>query len=91
MPVRFSLGGDQGLAVLAIGSPVSLPVACADPEAAGEGVPTATPGRSSLQYDPSTDQYTYVWKTEKAWSGTCRVLSVHLVDGSTHRALFRFR
>ena len=27
-----------------------------------------------MQYDSASDQYTYVWKTEKSWSGTCRVL-----------------
>jgi hypothetical protein len=33
---------------------------------------TVTAGGSSLTYDPTRDQYTYVWKTEKAWAGQCR-------------------
>jgi hypothetical protein len=33
---------------------------------------TATAGDSGLSYDAATDQYTYVWKTDKTWSGTCR-------------------
>jgi hypothetical protein len=51
---------------------------------------TVTAGGSSLTYDPTRDQYTYVWKTEKAWAGQCRWLEVRLRDGSTHVANFRF-
>jgi hypothetical protein len=52
---------------------------------------TATPGASSLSYTATSDQYTYVWKTEKEWKGTCRQLTVTLLDGSTHVALFQFK
>jgi hypothetical protein len=31
-----------------------------------------------------------VWKTQKAWSGTCRELLVTLADGTTHSATFVF-
>jgi len=51
---------------------------------------TVTAGGSSLQYDASLEQYTYVWKTNKAWAGTCRQLLVKLDDGSYHRANFQF-
>jgi hypothetical protein len=37
-----------------------------------------------------SDQYVYVWKTEKAWADTCRRLTVKLADGSEHHAMFRF-
>jgi hypothetical protein len=90
VPVKFGLGGDQGLAVLAAGSPtVSGPVSCVSPSA-GPGTAAASAGGSSLQYDPSTDQYTWAWKTDKVWAGTCRILTVTLVDGTTHQALFDF-
>ena len=36
-------------------------------------------------------QYVYVWKTDKAWSGTCRQLVVKLSDNTEHRANFRFK
>jgi hypothetical protein len=49
-----------------------------------------TAPNSSLSYDASTDQYTYVWKTEKAWAGTCHQLVVSLTDGTFHRADFKF-
>jgi len=39
----------------------------------------------------TTDQYTYVWKTNKAWAGTCRELLVRFVDGTIHVARFQFR
>jgi predicted extracellular nuclease len=90
VPVKFGLGGDQGLAVLATGFPVSVPVDCST-GAPGAGSPTANPGGSILSYDPSNGQYTYVWKTKKSWAGTCRLLSVMLVDGTTYEAYFSFK
>jgi len=90
VPIKFGLGGNQGLGVFATGFPVSLPIDCAT-EAPGSGSPTANPGGSGLSYDSVNGQYTYVWKTEKAWSGSCRLLVVQLVDGSMHEAVFRFR
>ena len=52
---------------------------------------TATPGESGLSYSPGADRYHYVWKTEKAWAGTCRQLSVKLVDNTVHSATFQFK
>jgi len=51
---------------------------------------TVTAGNSYLSYDSSLNQYNYVWKTDKAWAGTCRVFSMKLIDGTTHTALFNF-
>ena len=92
VPVKFSLGGARGLDVIAANFPQSRPVACP-----GGSVPvdvvelTLTAGQSSLSYDISTDTYTYAWKTDKAWAGTCRELTVRLSDGSDHKALFQFK
>jgi hypothetical protein len=52
---------------------------------------TLTAGGSSLQYNAVTQTYTYVWKTNKAWAGTCRELQVRLDDGTDHTALFQFK
>jgi predicted extracellular nuclease len=90
VPIKFSLNGDRGLDIFATGSPSSTTVKCDASETLGSPEATVTPGASRLQYDPTTDQYTYVWKTDKAWSGTCRVLSVKLIDGTTHTAYFNF-
>ena len=90
IPVKFSLGGDRGLAVLADGSPGSHAIAC-DSTAAEDAIeetPTVGPG---LSYDAAAGQYVYVWKTDSAWAGTCRQLVVTLADGTSHRANVRFK
>jgi hypothetical protein len=50
-----------------------------------------TAGGSSLSYDAESDQYIYVWATQKNWSGTCRRLDVLLTDGTHHYADFNFK
>ena len=50
---------------------------------------TVTAGSSSLSYDQATQQYTYTWKTDKGWAGSCRQLVVKLKDGTEHRAFFQ--
>ena len=88
VPVKFTLGGDMGTSVFASGSPSSAMVACgATAEDAIEE--TVTAGSSGLSYDPATQQYTYVWKTDKAWAGTCRTLVVKFADGSTQTVNFK--
>ena len=88
--VKFGLAGDQGLDIIAVGSPTSRPVVC-DSSAPSDPVEeTSTAGGSSLAYNPTTDTYTYAWKTAKAWAGTCRELTLTLDDGTSHTALFRF-
>ena len=91
MPLKFSLGGDKGLKVLAAGFPMSLEFDCASLELKSERVATKTAGKSSLSYDASSGQYSYVWKTDKAWAGTCRVLVLKLTDSTWHMAGFQFK
>ena len=90
VPVKFGLGGNQGLDVFAEGYPRSVPLA-SDPDAPQDAVAqTEAAGESSLSYDPAKNLYTYVWKTEKAWAGEARQLVIELDDGSEHRACFDF-
>lgn len=89
IPVKFSLNGDQGLNIMAQGYPVSQPIACDTNALADTVEETVTAGSSSLSYDTVADQYVYVWKTDKAWGGTCRQLTVKLSDGGVYAALFR--
>jgi hypothetical protein len=91
IPVKFSLSGNKGLGIFAAGSPSSGPHTCNSNDPATPLEETVTAGGSSLSYDPSSDQYIYVWKTEKAWAGTCRQLVVQLNDGSIHLANFQFK
>jgi hypothetical protein len=51
---------------------------------------TVTTGVSGLSYDASTDQYKYVWKTDKSWANSCRRLLVKFKDGSLRTADFGF-
>jgi FG-GAP repeat len=91
IPVKFSLSGDKGLDIFAAGFPVSQQIACSDGAPASEIEETVTAGGSSLSYDAESDTYTYVWKTEDSWAGTCRQLIVRLNDGSERVAFFKFK
>jgi Domain of unknown function (DUF4082) len=84
IPVKFSLGGDEGLGILNAGYPKVTPIACdasEEVDAIEETVPASVSG---LTYDPYTDQYVYVWKTNKAWGGKCYRFDLGLNDGSSH-------
>ncbi len=91
IPVKFSLGGDRSLDIFAAASPATQEVNCDSKALTGSIAETLNPGSSTLSYDPLTQQYTYVWKAERGWSGTCRQLTVTLVDGTSHTALFKFK
>jgi hypothetical protein len=88
IPVKFTLGGDQGLNIFATGYPASVSTTCsaATTDAIEE---TVTAGGSSLSYDATSGQYIYVWKTDKSWIG-CRQLQVKLRDGTSRWAAFSF-
>jgi len=88
IPVKFSLGGDRGLNIFVQGYPqVQLMQCDAGPT---DPVETYTPD-SGLSYDPQTQQYSYGWKTQKAWAGKCGTFVMLLVDGTTHTAEFKFK
>lgn len=90
LPVVFSLGGDQGLAVIAAGFPQSAPTSCTSPGVLTSGV--ATVASRPLDFQKVLGgRYRYSWATSKSWSGTCRQLIVTLVDGTVHRANVRFK
>jgi hypothetical protein len=90
VPLKFSLGGNQGLAIFATGYPKSVAIQCSTLNPIDAVEQTTTAGSSSLSYDPATGTYTYVWKTDKSWAGTCRRLSVQFIDGQTYTLNFTF-
>jgi WD40-like Beta Propeller Repeat len=88
--LRFKLGGNQGLGILASSYPRSHKISC-DSAANDQGDDAQTSG--SLSYDPKSQRYSYAWKTSKAWAkpAICRQFVLRLNDGSAHRANFQFR
>ena len=90
IPMKFGLGGDYGLNIMAVGSPTSVQVECPADTPVSVVEPTTAAGAGSLTYDAASGTYNYVWKTETGWSGTCRTFSMTLDDGSTYRAVFSF-
>lgn len=90
-PVKFSLGGNQGLNIFAAGSPSSVQISCSTNAPIADVEETETAGQSSLSYDSASDRYKYTWKTESSWKNTCRQLTVTLRDGTVHIAYFKFK
>lgn len=92
VPVKFSLNGDRGLDIFAPGYPRVVELSSCGGGAGGATDPVVGAGGSGLTYDPVTGQYTYVWKTPKAWTGSCRRLELRFYDGGTEaHAWFHFR
>lgn len=79
VPVIFDLGGNMGLNIFANGAPQV------------DGKLTNTAGKSELTYDSTTNQYTYVWKTDKTWTGTTKELKIKFIDGTEYVVLFNFK
>ena len=74
--------------IIAAGYPKSEKIDCTTGASLGDVQPTQSNG--GLSYDAATGQYSYVWKTNNAWAGTCRQFVVQLVDGTIHRANSNF-
>jgi hypothetical protein len=88
--LTFSLAGNQGLNILATNFPASRPIDCGTLAPLGSYQTTTSAVKNSLQYSAKTNQYTYSWKLDKAWIGTCRQFDLKLNDGSEHLANFKF-
>ena len=90
VPAKFVIAGGSGLSIVNGGSPTSQQVDCETLEPLGDAAPITTPGSSGFHFVEDESAYQANWKTERAWAGTCRVLSVSLNDDSVHSALFSF-
>ena len=91
IPVKFSLGGNRGLSIFAAGYPQIRQINCNSGALQDPVEETVTAGNSGLSYDATTGIYSYVWKTNKAWTGTCWQLILRLTDGTDHSATFAFK
>ena len=81
VPVKFSLGGDRGLDV----------VARAAWRPCGVTTNDSSPAFGSLSYSTGPDRYTIMWQSDKSWAGSCREFLLTLRDGTTHAAFVSFR
>ena len=86
VPIRFGLGGDQGLDVIEEGWPRVAEVECGSGAAADDGAGARV---SKLRY--RSGKYWLWWKTERRWKGSCRQFLLKLDDGTVQRAEFRFK
>ena len=87
-PLKFSLDGPQGLAVLD-GNPTFQRHTCPTGSAIGPVIVTAS--SEPFAYDASTDTYRFTWKTQKAWAGWCGTLTLALADGEAYDLEVRFK
>jgi hypothetical protein len=88
IPIRFSLGSDQGLDIFATGYPKSETIPC-NSTTPVDSIEETVSGKHGLSYNASTDRYEYDWATSSTWSG-CRQFVMKLKDGSVQRANFSF-
>jgi len=84
--VMFDLGGNHGSDLFGEGSPSTARVDCATGASLGAG----TVSDGNLKY--KGHRYLWHWRTERAWKGTCRALTLDFAigDGVAIRLLLRF-
>ena len=86
--LRFRLGAFQGE------DPAAAPPTVQRNDcASGAPIGAAAPATFALGLDPAFVPvlgYTYGWRTDRGWRGTCGTFTVTLADGTTHEARFRF-
>jgi hypothetical protein len=85
VPIKFSLGGDQGLDVIKPGYPKLATTSCPDATTTVDAVEETLPSTASaLTYDSVSKVYTYAWKSSKTGAGKCYSVDLGLDDDSAH-------
>ena len=83
IPVKFSLGGNRGLAILKGGYPKAVQITCPGGASVDVIEEVLTASTSSLAFDPVTNRYQYNWKSAKTMAGKCFQFQLGLIDGNT--------
>jgi hypothetical protein len=91
VPVRFSLGGYQGLHVIKSGYPRATQVVCPGSSVTADAIEHTTTVNDGLTYDASADRYTNVWNTSKAWAGKCFRFELGTNDDTSHSFYVKFK
>ena len=81
VPVKFSLHGDRGSDVV---SRAAWRPCFVDTNDSSSATGTFT-------YAAGPDRYTFMWITDKSWSGTCKEIVLTLRDGTRHGAYVSLR
>jgi hypothetical protein len=84
IPLKFSLGGNRGIGVVAGIS--WQQVSCTDGSSPGQPVA----GTGNLSYSASTGRYLDVVTTDLSWKGSCRTLTLRLADTTLKQVRVRF-
>lgn len=95
IPVKWQLKDQSGAFVSDLSAVKSLqyvPVACDSQDIDFENpIDALAPGGSGLQYDATTNQFVYPWKTLKSQAKTCAVFGLTLTDGQQQFARFMLK
>jgi hypothetical protein len=91
IPIKFSLHGNMGLNIFAAEYPSIVTADFSTSQISADIETILTAGNSNLSYDPIADQYIYVWKTDRAWTGLGKQLTIKLIDGTYCTANFKFK
>jgi len=79
VPIWFNLG-DAVAQSQSVTSPTSTPIDCTSLEPTGSTVPASV---SPTGQKSSNGRVMYVWKTDKAWAGTCRAFTLGIAAPTT--------
>ena len=89
IPMKFRLNDDYGLDIIAPGYPMSQEIDCDDQSVVGDAEFAPSDDDVGLTFEDG--QYKWVWKTSKAYGGSCRQFMIQLNDGGIHYANFKFK
>jgi hypothetical protein len=90
-PVKWELRNGSGATVGSLASVRKITVSKIECSSRPEEALPSTDAVSVSELTFTGGQFIYTWKTEKAWAGSCRRLTIELDDGTKPYADFSFR